>query len=235
MYKKQKVLRYVVIFSALIIFIFLIAQFIPIFKELLSEEGRNCFKEQIQGLGFKGVLVLIGLMCSQVLLPILPGEPVEVLAGMCFGPINGMIVILLAAFISTVMIYVLVKALGKRFLYLFVSKEKVDRIENSKIFKDKKKIEFLIFLMFFIPGLPKDILIYIAVLLPINITRFMFISVFARIPSIISSTLAGSSLVDENFIFSIGVYIVTFTISILFIYLVNKKEKSVLKAVDEIK
>ena len=233
--KKQKVLRYVVIFSALIIFIFLIAQFIPIFKELLSEEGRNCFKEQIQGLGFKGVLVLIGLMCSQVLLPILPGEPVEVLAGMCFGPINGMIVILLAAFISTVMIYVLVKALGKRFLYLFVSKEKVDRIENSKIFKDKKKIEFLIFLMFFIPGLPKDILIYIAVLLPINITRFMFISVFARIPSIISSTLAGSSLVDENFIFSIGVYIVTFTISILFIYLVNKKEKSVLKAVDEIK
>lgn len=233
--KKQKVLRYVVIFSALIIFIFLIAQFIPIFKELLSEEGRNCFKEQIQGLGFKGVLVLIGLMCSQVLLPILPGEPVEVLAGMCFGPINGMIVILLAAFISTVMIYVLVKALGKRFLYLFVSKEKINKIENSKIFKDKKKIEFLIFLMFFIPGLPKDILIYIAVLLPINITRFMFISVFARIPSIISSTLAGSSLVDENFIFSIGVYIVTFTISILFIYLVNKKEKSVLKAVDEIK
>lgn len=233
--KKQKVLRYVIIFSALIIFIFLSAQFIPIFTELLSEEGRNSFKETIQGLGFKGVLVLIGLICSQILLPILPGEPVEVLAGMCFGPINGMIVILLGAFISTVMIFVLVKALGKRFLYLFVNEEKVNKIENSKIFKDKKKIEFLIFLLFFIPGLPKDILIYIAVLLPINITRFMFISVFARIPSIISSTLAGSSLVDENFIFSIGVYVVTFVITVLFIYLVNKKEKNVLKAVDEIK
>lgn len=233
--KKQKVTRVVIIFIALILFIFLIAQFIPIFKELLTEEGINDFKVAIQSLGSKGVLVLIGLMCSQILLPILPGEPVEVLAGMCFGPIKGMIVVLIGAFISTILIIVLIKVLGKKFIYTLISEEKVKKIENSKFFKDKKKIDILIFLLFFIPGTPKDILIYIAVLLPINITRFMFISIFARIPSVISSTLAGSSLVDENFVFSIGVYVVTFVITAIFIYFVNKKDKNILKAVDEIK
>lgn len=235
MSKKQKILRIVIVFIELLFLLYLIKYFLPMFSQLLTEEGRITFQKTIQSLGFEGALLVIGLMCFQILIPILPGEPVEVFAGMCFGPVQGMVVMMLGALVSTLLIIGLVKLLGKSFVSDLIGKERIKKIENSKIFKDNKKIETIIFLLFFIPGLPKDILIYIAVLLPINLYKFILISVFARIPSIISSTVAGSSLVENDIIFTIGVYVVTFVISGIFIYLYNRKDKSLLEAVDEIK
>lgn len=235
MNKKQKVLKIIIILIVLIFFIYLAKEFFPLFKELLTEGGRNNFKITIEGLGFKGIFVILGLMCVQIIIPIFPGEPVEVLAGMCFGSIKGLIIILFGVFISSIIIISLVKVLGKKFIYTFVKKEKIEKIENSKFFKNKKKIDILIFSLFLIPGTPKDILIYIAALLPINIYRFLVISTVARIPSIISSTIAGNNLVSGNLLFSIGVYVITFAITAIFIYLVNKKDKNIMKMVDEIK
>lgn len=235
MNKKQKILKIIIILIVLIFFIYLAKEFFPLFKELLTEEGRNNFKITIEGLGFKGIFVILGLMCVQIIIPIFPGEPVEVLSGMCFGSIKGLIIILFGVFISSIIIISLVKVLGKKFIYTFVKKEKIEKIENSKFFKNKKKIDILIFLLFLIPGTPKDILIYIAALLPINIYRFLVISTVARIPSIISSTIAGNNLASGNLLFSIGVYVITFAITAIFIYLVNKKDKNIMKMVDEIK
>ena len=60
------------------------------------------------------------------------GEPVEVLAGMSYGPIGGLFVIFLGAFISSVIIFFAVRKFGRNFLYSFVSKEKIEKLENSK-------------------------------------------------------------------------------------------------------
>lgn len=235
MNKKELFLKIIIILVVVTFFIYFTMQLFPIFKELLTSEGRENFKATIDSLGIKGVLLLIGLMCSQILLPILPGEPVEILGGMCFGPFKGLIIILLGIFISTLLIIFLIKVLGKRFIYLFVKKERIEKIENSKFFKNEKRIEIIIFLLYFIPGTPKDIITYIAVLLPINIYRFIAISTVARIPSVLSSTIAGSNLVSGNLLFSIVAYIVTFGVTAIFIYFINKKDKNLMKMVDEIK
>lgn len=235
MNKKQKIFQIIIVLTVLIFFIYLTKEFFPLFKELLTEEGRNTFKMTIDNLGFRGIFVILGLMCVQIIVPIFPGEPVEVLAGMCYGSVKGLIVVLFGVLFSTIIIISLVKVLGKSFIYTFVKKEKIAKIENSKFFRNKKKIDILIFLLFLIPGTPKDILIYIAALLPINIYRFLVISTVARIPSIISSTIAGSNLINGNLFFSIGVYVVTFAITAVFIYFVNKKDKNIMKMVGEIK
>ena len=44
------------------------------------------------------------------------GEPVEVLAGMSYGPIGGLFVIFLGAFISSVIIFFAVRKFGRNFL-----------------------------------------------------------------------------------------------------------------------
>ena len=235
MNKKELFLKIVIILAVVTFFVYFTIELFPLFKDLLTAEGRENFKVTIDSLGIKGVFLLIGLMCAQILFPILPGEPVEILGGMCFGPIKGLLIILLGTFISTLLIIFLVKVLGKKFIYLFVKKEKIEKIENSKFFKNEKKIEIIIFLLYFIPGTPKDIITYIAVLLPINIYRFVFISIIARIPSIISSTIVGSNLVDGNLLFSIGAYVVTFGITAICIYFINKKDKNLMKVVDDIK
>ena len=195
----------------------------PIFKNIATEEGRKGFKSNIENSGYQGILMILGLMFAQIFFPILPGEPVELLAGMCFGTWGGLLVLYTGVFITTLVIYFLVRKFGKDFIVTFVSEEKVSKIENSKTWNDKKKIRTLLFLSFFIPGLPKDIFVYIGGLLPIKPIEFLLISTFARFPSIISSTIAGSNLLYGNWIVILITYIITFTISGILLFILNRK------------
>lgn len=223
--KKVKIFKIFVLIFFILLMILLICKLGPIFKNISTVEGRIEFQKNIINLGFEGVLAIIGLMFAQIFLLILPGEPVEILAGMCYGPIGGMIVIFLGVFISTFIVYFAARKFGKDFIYEFVPKEKIDKIENNKIWKDKRKINAALFIAFFIPGTPKDLFTYIGGLLPIKPIKFLLIATFARFPSIISSTLAGSNLIYGNWVEIIVTYAITFGISGLIIVYINRKQK----------
>ena len=224
---KIKVFKILVLIAFIAIMVFLTIQLLPIFKGISTEEGRIAFKENIEGLGIKGVFSIIGLMVIQIFLPILPGEPVEILAGMSYGPIGGLFVIFFGAFLSSLIIFFAVRKFGKSFIYSFVSKEKIEKLENSKMFSNPKKIYAILFILFFIPGTPKDLFVYLAGLLPIKPVKFLLISTFARFPSIISSTIAGSSLVVGNWTVIIVTYAITFAFAGIIAYFFNKREKSI--------
>ena len=223
--KKEQVLKIISFILVMAILIFLTLQLLPMFQGISSEEGRVAFKDKIEGLGVRGVLSILGLMFAQVFLAILPGEPVEILAGMCYGPIGGMLVLFLGIFLSSAFIFFLVRKFGRDFIYSFVSKEKIDKLENSKMFSNPNTIYTILFILFFIPGTPKDILVYIAGLLPVNPVKFLIISTLARFPSIISSTIAGANLLDGNWKVIVMVYIISFVVSGIVIYMANSKEK----------
>ena len=144
---------------------------------------------------------------------------------MCYGGIGGLIFITISVFITTTIVFFAVRKFGRRFVYSFCSKEKIDKIENSKLFKNPKKIEFIMLILFLIPGTPKDLIVYIAGLLPLKPIRFILISTFARIPSVISSTFAGSNLVAGNWQFSVIIYAVTFLIVGIIIFIINRFDK----------
>ena len=195
----------------------------PIFKNIATEEGRNTFKVNIENSGYQGVLMILGLMFTQMFFPILPGEPVELLAGMCFGTWGGLLVIYVGVFVTTLIIYFLVRKFGRDFIVTFISEEKLSKIQNSKTWSDRNKIRILLFLSFFIPGLPKDIFVYIGGLLPIKPIEFLLISTFARFPSIISSTIVGSNILYGNWIIILITYVITFSISGILLFILNRK------------
>lgn len=223
---KAKMLKLIALI--LIVTILLIATIysIPIIKEINTTEGQAQFKEKITQSGTIGVLILFGLELAQVVLAILPGEPIEILAGICFGPIWGTIFLMVSVFIITCMIYFLVKKYGKNFIYEFFPKEKVNKLENSKLFKDPKKIEMVMIILFLMPGTPKDLLVYIGGLLPIKSSRFIAISTLLRFPSIISSTIAGDNIIEGQWKVSILAYAITFLITFIVIFIVNKVDKN---------
>ena len=142
------------------------------------------------------------------------------------GLLSGMLVIFLGAFISSFIIFFAVRKLGRNFIYSFISKEQVEKFENSKWFSDPKKIYFTLFILFLIPGTPKDLIVYISGLLPINPLKFLLISTFARFPSIISSTIAGSNIVDGNWHIIIGTYGITFILSGLLIFMFGRNKSN---------
>lgn len=148
---------------------------------------------------------------------------------MSYGAIGGLIIIFLGAFLSSFIIFFSVRKFGRNFIYSFVSKEKIEKLEKNKLFSDPKKLDTILFVLFFIPGTPKDIIVYIGSLLPIKPTKFLAISTFARFPSIISSTIAGSNLIEGNWFVILGTYLVTFAIAGVIIYVFNKKEKIEIK------
>ena len=78
--KKTKVVKILMLILFIVIMVLLTIKLVPIFKDISTEEGRINFKEEIESLGYEGILIIIGLMVVQIFLPILPGEPVEVLA-----------------------------------------------------------------------------------------------------------------------------------------------------------
>lgn len=182
-------------------------------------------------MGVKGIFIIIGLMIAQIFLAILPGEPVELLAGMCYGPFWGLVIILVGVFISTFIIFFAVKKFGRNFIYSFASKEKIDKIENSKLFTETKKLDIIFFILFFIPGTPKDFLVYIGGLLPVKTSRFLVLATFARIPSIISSTIVGSNIMNGNWNIIAISYALSFALAGIVIYFVNKKDKRIIEII----
>lgn len=224
--KKSTVFKIVLLVLALSIIIGIIAYLVPIMKDLSTTEGRINFKQKIDDLGFLGMLMLFGLQFAQIFLIIIPGEPIEILAGMCYGGIGGLIFITISVVILTTFILFMVRKLGRKFVYEFCNKEQIEKIENSKIMKNTKKVELIMFILFLIPGTPKDLLVYIAGLLPIKPLKFILISTFARLPSVISSTFAGENITAGDWKMSIIIYLVTFILVGIVIWIVNKFDKS---------
>ena len=232
-----KILKIGLSILSIVVFVGLIIYLFPIMKNLTTKEGQVEFKNLVQTTGIYGFLMLFGLQFAQIFLVVLPGEPLEILAGMCYGAIGGTVFIFVSCTITSALILFLVRKFGKKYIYEFFKKEKIDKIENSKLFKSPEKVELIMTILFLIPGTPKDLLVYIGVLLPIKPVRFILISTFARFPSVISSTIAGANIVNGNFGITVLVYIITFAITALFIYLVNKfdKDKIASEAIDVMK
>lgn len=86
--KSVKIFKIIMLVLVIGILFYLTIKLLPMFKNIATPEGRAEFKSTIENLGFKGIFVILGLMFAQMFLAFLPGEPVEILAGLCYGAIG---------------------------------------------------------------------------------------------------------------------------------------------------
>ena len=198
----------------------------PIMKNIATPEGQAEFKSMIQNSGVKGMLILLALELAQIILAILPGEPLEILAGMCYGGVWGTIFILASVAMTTTLIVLAVRKFGKGLIYQFNDAEQIKKIENSKWFQNPQNIEYVLIILFMIPGTPKDLLTYLGGILPVKPSRFIAIATIARFPSIISSTLAGANMMKGNWLMMVVVYVVPLLMALGVIAIMRKNEKA---------
>lgn len=227
MSRKNKVKIFKIFLTIIVLSLFLgiIIYLFPIMRDLSTLEGQIAFKEKVENSGVLGMLSLFGLQVAQIFLIIVPGEPIEILAGMCYGSLWGTVFIMVSACIISTSIFLLVRKFDRKFVYDFCDKKKVEKIENSKVFQNPKKIEFIMLILFLIPGTPKDLLVYVAGLLPIKPLKFIIISTFARFPSVITSTLAGEQLAIGDWKMSIILYVAILILVALAVFIINKFDK----------
>lgn len=149
------------------------------------------------------MLIFIGLQMIQIIFPIIPGEIIEVGAGYVFGMLKGFILCEIGIVLASIPIFFAVRTFGNRVLYFFFG---FNKFKALNFLQNEKKLSLVVFFLFFVPGTPKDLLTYFVGLTPIKTAHFLFIVVFARIPSIVTSTLIGANLGSKNQTTSIVVY-----------------------------
>lgn len=211
---------------ALGLYIFLTVILFPYFKSIITENGQAQFANYFGESKANIAIGIVALQILQIFLMFLPGEPVEFIAGLLLGSVWGTIVIMLSAGVISIIVYNLVRKYGKKFVLSFMSEKNVQKFEKSKLFKNPKKLEWIMLILFLLPGTPKDALVYIGGLLPLNPVKFMLIISLGRFPSVISSTLAGDYVMKEKYFFMAIVYFVTFVISVISTVIINKIEKN---------
>lgn len=196
----------VVFLIALFLSYFLIVKFSKIAKT--GEE----FRDYIQSFGAWGVFVAVGIQILQVFIALIPGEFVEIGMGYAYGWLYGTLLSLFGVAIGSAMIFILIKKYGIRLVEIFVSTDKINKL---KFIESEEKLNRLTFILFFIPGTPKDLLTYFVGLTRMTLKDFLGITLFARIPSVISSTVGGNFIGDGKYIEAVVLFMVTGVVSLL--------------------
>ena len=167
------------------------------------------------------------LICSvQVIIALIPGELVEIAAGYAFGALGGTLITLAGITLGSVAVLLLARILGRKYVEAFYPREKIDSLP---ILNDKKRRNALVALLFLIPGTPKDLITYAIGITDMSIPLYLLLATFARIPSILMSTIGGNALGDNRFIFALGAFTVSGALSLagyLIYSYMSKKHKN---------
>lgn len=166
------------------------------------------------GAGF----LLFVLQIFQMVFCILPGQPIQIATSYIFGFWLGMLLTLSGAVAGTLITYFIASFLGKGAMHLIFGKNRV----NDYISKlNSKKAYTIIFIIYLIPGIPKDIVSYVAGISEVRLLPFLIISTVGRIPGVAGSLLVGKFTQTHNYV---GLTVVAAVYIAIFLVVVMKKD-----------
>jgi len=158
--------------------------------------NRHELKRIISSYGAYSPIVYILVQVSQVVVAPIPGGAIEFLGGYLFGAKAGFIYSMIGSILGSLLAFVLARVFERLAVEKFVS------------VKTRKKFDYLIghegvilsFLLFLIPGFPKDALCYLLGLTPMHLGIFLIISTIGRIPGTLMACLQGGKAFEHQYV-----------------------------------
>lgn len=184
----------------------------PLILELTEPGGVERVVQDVRNAGPGGVLILLGMQFLQVVVAFIPGEVVQVAAGMMYGPWGGAAVVLVGCVISSAFVFFIVHKLGAPFVRAMIPEKWMGKLED---FEETDKLDVMVFVLFLIPGLPKDVFTYLVPLTDMSMRNFFVLSTVGRIPGILMSTLAADGLMEGDIMRSVLLFLVAAGIAAL--------------------
>lgn len=154
------------------------------------------FRSLLLGFGGWSRAVFIGLQILQVMAAPLPGELIQIAGGYVFGVFAGTMLSLLGILMGSLMAFYLARWLGYPLLQALISQEK---LEHFHALLNTNRAEVIVFILFLIPGAPKDILTFIAGATPIPSAHFFLAAMLGRFPGILVSAFIGAQLEKQQY------------------------------------
>lgn len=184
----------------------------PYIHAMFEPGGAQRVMNHVHAAGPSGVFILLGIQLLQVIVAFIPGEVVQIAAGMIYGPWGGAAIILAGCLASSALIFQLVHRLGAPFVQQMVSGKFLgwfQRLESSG------KLNAIVFILFLIPGLPKDVFTYFVPLTNMRMRTFLTLTTIARIPGVVVSTYAANGIVEGRVLQSVAIFAVAAVIAVV--------------------
>jgi uncharacterized membrane protein YdjX (TVP38/TMEM64 family) len=153
-------------------------------------------KAMLSSYGSTGIVIFILIQIVQVIIAFLPGDVTQLAGGYIYGAILGTLYSAIGIGLGSIIVFFTSRFLGYSLLNLFISKE---QFEKFSFLINSPKAEMTMFIIFLIPGMPKDFLTYIAGVTPIKPMSFLVLTTIARFPALFISTYIGANLQQGNF------------------------------------
>jgi uncharacterized membrane protein YdjX (TVP38/TMEM64 family) len=177
---------------------------------------RNKLTSFLDSLGLFSFIGFIVLQALQVVAAPIPGEVTGFLGGYVYGAIPGVVFSTIGLTLGSWGAFILSKTFGRPFVERFVKKKTIKRYDYLL---KHRKAAFLVFLLFLIPGFPKDYLCYILGLGHMNTKEFLVISTAGRFSGTVLLTMGGSYIRNHQyyrFFVLLGIVIVILLISMAY-------------------
>ena len=178
----------------------------------LDKERLIGFLDSLGPFAFIGFIII---QAAQVVAAPIPGEVTGLLGGFLFGKLLGIILSTLGLTLGSYIAFSLSRLFGRPFVEKFVNKSTMERFDYLLHHEGA----FLVFLLFLIPGFPKDYLCYILGLGHLSTMEFLVISGVGRLLGTILLTLGGDYIRHqeyERFFILVGIALIVLLIAMAY-------------------
>lgn len=206
---KQNLYRILLILLAAAVLIPVLIYLPEILKLTVSIDG---FRDYILSTGKSGPIIFIFFQILQTVIAPIPGEVIQIAGGYIYGTTLGTTYSTLGLLIGAITAFYFTRLLGRAYVEKLLNKNKLKWMANLL---GNKKFAIFLFLIFIIPGMPKDMFIYAAGLTPIKPLKFFTILLVARFPWLLASVCIGSNIYHKNYVATVVIVIVAVTAFLL--------------------
>jgi uncharacterized membrane protein YdjX (TVP38/TMEM64 family) len=191
---------------------------VVVFREeiKLVFSSSESIKETVSRWGAAAPLAFMSLQFIQVVIFIIPGEVPQIAGGYLFGILFGSMYSIAGILIGSTFNFFLARIFGIPFIRTILKEEKIEKFD-SIAHSPRARIAF--FLLFVIPGIPKDALCYVAGLSSLSFPSFLIISTIGRLPGIIGSAGMGDAAASSRWLLAgiiMGVAILLFVFGMIY-------------------
>lgn len=180
--------------------------------KLLNAEYLSNLPTMLSAYPKTAFVILLLLQTLQIVVCVLPGQPIQLASSYLYGVGGGYVIAIVGATIGCILTYRIANFLGSDAIHLVFGEKRVQ--DYMKKLNSGKALT-IVFLIYLIPGIPKDLVSYVAGISDINLKSFLIVSTLGRSPGILESLLIGSFWADKNYL-GVGI-VVVITLAILFV------------------
>ncbi len=197
----SKIKTTIAVFKFAILLTILVA--IPIYLYFFQYEWFQSFSSSKEYfLDNKKIMMIAYIVAQaiQIVICFIPGQWLQMVAGYLYGVPITFILSILGALLGSIIAYYIAKVLGRDVIYLFFKEETINRLINKL---NSKKAFIIMFLIFLVPGIPKDLCSYAAGISNIKLKPFLFISILGRTPAMLGSIIIGKQIDAQEYTLAI--------------------------------